>query len=474
MPQPKEGEELQEFVERCIPDVLEHGTAEDSDQAYAICRSIWNEAQEDKAMISLEEYLIVEVKASTEEDKEAQRKRAEKYGIAPKENGNVTKPSEYSNVADGSFGDPVNYKYPADAAHAKPALTYFNHPKMREKGGYSSEEWGIIGRRLAKLISRHLEDSYEYRSGKSQKKEKKNREFVLEEHDSSCTCKGCVEVQFPDEELPVRLALVEEPTGEPATLYVTPVVGEPHMTVVDSDGTDTASYVQIVSVGDPPPTQPEVKDNVELDELKAIDLTRAIKLVDETPDYFTVGGYGHVWGNAKMTDLVGDYFSPSTDLMPDLVPVKLVFFDHALNLAPDGTKMDYPFGRAPEEETRIDDIGKWVQAQISKRAQWVDAVMELVEKGILAWSSGAVPHLVKRAKDGWLQRWPVAEYTMTPTPCEPRSTDVSRLKAEYDAAGLKWLSDNFDAVTLGTESDEELVMRMAVERELQRLRLNIS
>lgn len=45
MPEPKPGETKQNFVQRCIPEVLEDGAAESNDQAVAICNSIWDEAQ---------------------------------------------------------------------------------------------------------------------------------------------------------------------------------------------------------------------------------------------------------------------------------------------------------------------------------------------------------------------------------------------------------------------------------------------
>jgi HK97 family phage prohead protease len=45
MPTPNEGESRDDFVSRCIPIVLEDGTAEDQDQAVAVCNSMWEEAQ---------------------------------------------------------------------------------------------------------------------------------------------------------------------------------------------------------------------------------------------------------------------------------------------------------------------------------------------------------------------------------------------------------------------------------------------
>ena len=43
MPEPKEGESKSDFVSRCIPIVLDDGTAEDQDQAVAVCNSMWED-----------------------------------------------------------------------------------------------------------------------------------------------------------------------------------------------------------------------------------------------------------------------------------------------------------------------------------------------------------------------------------------------------------------------------------------------
>ena len=49
MPEPKEGETQKEFVARCIPIVMEDGTADKPPQAVAVCNSMWEKAQEGKA-----------------------------------------------------------------------------------------------------------------------------------------------------------------------------------------------------------------------------------------------------------------------------------------------------------------------------------------------------------------------------------------------------------------------------------------
>jgi len=45
VPDPKDGESRKEFLERCIPQVIEDGTAKDGRQATAICNSMWREAK---------------------------------------------------------------------------------------------------------------------------------------------------------------------------------------------------------------------------------------------------------------------------------------------------------------------------------------------------------------------------------------------------------------------------------------------
>lgn len=112
-----------------------------------------------------------EIYADMESLREAAERRAKRYGIGVKPKGNRTPPKGFPE-SEAEYGDPVNYRYPADAAHAKPALGYFNHAGQREAGGYSSAEWAIVGRRLAEMIGQHLPASYIYKAGKLVQKKK--------------------------------------------------------------------------------------------------------------------------------------------------------------------------------------------------------------------------------------------------------------------------------------------------------------
>lgn len=53
MPTPSKGEKRKDFVERCIPIVINDGTATDGSQAYAVCQSKYDEAKlaEEKQLI---------------------------------------------------------------------------------------------------------------------------------------------------------------------------------------------------------------------------------------------------------------------------------------------------------------------------------------------------------------------------------------------------------------------------------------
>lgn len=45
MPKPGKGEKKKDFIDRCIPIVIDDGTAKDGDQAVAICNSIWDDSK---------------------------------------------------------------------------------------------------------------------------------------------------------------------------------------------------------------------------------------------------------------------------------------------------------------------------------------------------------------------------------------------------------------------------------------------
>ena len=143
----------------------------------------------------------------------------------------------------------------------------------------------------------------------------------------------------------------------------------------------------------------------------------AIKVLGATDTHYRIGGYGVVYGGV---DLDGEAFTPDTDYQLDLVPSKPVFYDHAQR------DIKHPLGFVAE--LKADDDGLWIEAELDRSRQYVDSVMALVHAGRLGWSSGSVSHLAQRA-GGVIKSWPIVEFSLTPTPAEPRTLGVSELKS---------------------------------------------
>lgn len=143
-----------------------------------------------------------------------------------------------------------------------------------------------------------------------------------------------------------------------------------------------------------------------------------------------IGGYLVVWGDDTQRDLQGEYFTPETDLGLDWYSQRPVLYHHGL----DGAMKAAVIGVI--DTLRMDETGLWAEAQLDIHKRYVQTVQKLVERGILGWSSGSLPHLVEVAADGRIQQWPIVEGSLTPSPAEPRRTDARMIKSAYDALGL--------------------------------------
>ena len=144
--------------------------------------------------------------------------------------------------------------------------------------------------------------------------------------------------------------------------------------------------------------------------------TVTVKALTETTA--TVAGYGVIFGGA---DLEGDTFTKSTNYMLDLVPAKPVCYDHTMS-----AKVSHVIGTV--KSVTADETGLWVEAELKRSEDYVDAVLELINRGVIGWSSGSVPHLVRREAKS-ITQWPVIEWSLTPTPAEPRTLGVERIKS---------------------------------------------
>lgn len=140
-----------------------------------------------------------------------------------------------------------------------------------------------------------------------------------------------------------------------------------------------------------------------------------------------VGGYLIRFSDEKTPDLTGDFFTAKTDFGEhDSAPI---LYQHGL----DSTLKARVIGKG---KLRKDDVGVWVEAQLSMRDEYEKAIYELAEKGKLGWSSGTASHLVERqtaGKANWIKAWPLGlDASLTPTPAEPRNSAIT-LKAYVDS-----------------------------------------
>lgn len=128
-----------------------------------------------------------------------------------------------------------------------------------------------------------------------------------------------------------------------------------------------------------------------------------------------VGGYLVRFSSDNDPDATGDFFSKSTDLGE---PVRLpVLYHHGFD-----TKMGRK--RIGTGETRVDDVGLWIEAQLSLRDEYERKIYEMAKAGQLGWSSGAASHAVERetaGKASHITQWYIAEASLTPTPAEWRN-----------------------------------------------------
>ncbi|MBV9863967.1 MAG: hypothetical protein JO316_01305 [Abitibacteriaceae bacterium] len=227
---------------------------------------------------------------------------------------------------------------------------------------------------------------------------------------------------------------------------------------------------------DPLPTSPLLRGRSQGDPQHdaLVSFGSHIKALEQRGDEVTVGGHGIVWGSPSQRDLVGDWFTPETYLgaqrgagvdtmLHHGIPLKAELAAYADVLLP------------PVVKTATDEHGLLVATVLDLRNAYQRKIYEMVEADLLSWSSGAPPHGVRRkdnAKSGEITRWLIAEFSYTPTPCEPRLTEVLPLKALLNEAGISPHS-NLAGETLAilkdgsraglTFRDHALAVRAAVE-----------
>ena len=148
-----------------------------------------------------------------------------------------------------------------------------------------------------------------------------------------------------------------------------------------------------------------------------------VKSLGDDGQFARVGGYGVYFGGL---DIEREGFKSSTDFMLDLVPTKMITYNHTLPASPGTKAVKHFIGESTNES--VDDVGIWVEAQLDISKKYVKQVLQLVKRGLIGWSSATAAHLATKTGD-YYDRWPIVEYALTPMPAEPRALGVRRLKA---------------------------------------------
>jgi len=157
-----------------------------------------------------------------------------------------------------------------------------------------------------------------------------------------------------------------------------------------------------------------------------------------------IGGYCLLFSTEDDPDLADDYFTKDSqlDIQDREYPV---YYAHSL----DPILNDRIIGNS---SLKTDPVGVWIECQLSMRDEYEKAIYKLAKQGKLGWSTGSVSHLVRReqkSKAYFVKSWPIAEISLTPTPCEPRTNaqpikTIEQLIADYDLNQNLTLDEEFN------------------------------
>lgn len=184
------------------------------------------------------------------------------------------------------------------------------------------------------------------------------------------------------------------------------------------------------------------------DEIPTKSRNLEVKIYGEDEERVRIGGYLVKWGNPEETDLVGDYFTPNTDIGMEIKAP--LIFHHGM----DASLKTSILG----ERTKAvkDDVGVWVEHWVNKANEFWKFVDPLLKTGLLYYSPGSAPHLVQREENGELKMFWAIEDSLTPTPCQYRLRPVEQIKTAFEEAGLEFNIPSDEKNNDDTDLEEEL------------------
>ena len=161
-------------------------------------------------------------------------------------------------------------------------------------------------------------------------------------------------------------------------------------------------------------------------------------------------------------DADGEYFSPRTDVKADWFRERPVLWHHAQ----DEVIKDDSLGT--EDDLEQKDDGWWATVWLDRSSRYWERVNALLAAGKVYGSSGALGHLVQKAKDGEILVWPHIEQTLTPPPANPFARVVpAKAVDDFSLAGIAWNSADLPDLGLDLPSGgDDSAMQRARARAL--------
>ncbi len=166
----------------------------------------------------------------------------------------------------------------------------------------------------------------------------------------------------------------------------------------------------------------------------------AVKFLDD--DHIRY--YAVLFGDPAHPDLSRnrDFFDAKTNFwLEHFQAPKPLTYHHGFDAK---TSRDPVIGTIFEEG--VDEWGVWQKAELRKARQYEDYVAKMmsavktnIQARVLKPSSDSIPQYVHRTPQpngtNWVDAWPLAACTLTPTPAEPRMKPAEELKAAYKSIG---------------------------------------
>lgn len=153
---------------------------------------------------------------------------------------------------------------------------------------------------------------------------------------------------------------------------------------------------------------------------------------------------GVPFGDPGNVDSDGEYFAADTRFHADKFALPPAVYYHGYEQKGQPSGSPAYIGKAVSREVRGD--GVWYRVVLDRTSEYAKRVWEAAKQGAAFASSGSVGHLVRKARDGKILEWPVAELSIFDTangkqPANRYAVALPVIKMMYSQAGISLPAD---------------------------------